>query len=373
MQPLQNIKVVSLEQAVAAPSCTRRMVLAGAEVFKIERPEGDFARLYDTAIAGQSAYFVWLNGGKKSVVLDLRTAQDVAVLRRLIKRCDVLVQNLKPGAMTKLGLDLAQLHAEQPQLISVSIAGFHPSGPGAQRKAYDLLMQAESGLADITGSHHAPGRVGVSVVDLATGMFAYEAILEALLVRGQTGKGEKIDVALFDAVAEWMTVPYLLNKYANAAPARIGLAHPGICPYGVFRAADEVDFVLAIQNEAEWQRLCQQALADQALLDDPRCRDNETRVANRSFVDEHLQAFFDQRSYPQLQICLDEADLAFAPLNRVADLQDHVDFRTEPIRVGDIEVELPVVPGRVKTVGHTVPLLGQHTDEVRQWLESADE
>jgi formyl-CoA transferase len=291
----------------------------------------------------------------------------------LIKRCDVLVQNLKPGAMAKLGLDLAQLHAEQPQLISVSISGFHPSGPGAQRKAYDLLMQAESGLADITGSPHAPGRVGVSVVDLATGMFAYEAILEALLVRGQTGQGEKIDVALFDAVAEWMTVPYLLNKYGPAAPARIGLAHPGICPYGVFQAADEVQFVLSIQNEAEWQRLCRQALADEVLFEDRRCRDNETRVANREFVDGRLQAFFGQRAYSQLQMLLDAADLAFAPLNRVGDLQDHPDFRTEPSWVGDTEINLPVVPGRTKTKGHRVPELGQHTAEVRSWLESTAE
>ena len=372
MQPLDNIKVVSLEQAVAAPLCSRRMVLAGAEVFKIERPEGDFARHYDSTIAGQSAYFVWLNGGKKSVVLDLRVEQDIALLRRLIKRCDVLVQNLKPGAMAKLGLDLAQLHAEQPRLISVSISGFHPSGPGAQRKAYDLLMQAESGLADITGSRHAPGRVGVSVVDLATGMFAYEAILEALLVRAQTGQGEKIDVALFDAVAEWMTVPYLLSKYGPAAPARIGLAHPGICPYGVFRAADEVEFVLSIQNEAEWQRLCQQALADQALLDDPRCSDNEARVANREFVDTRLQDFFRQLPYSQLSERLNAADLAFAPLNRVRDLQNHPDFRTEPSWVGETEIEMPIVPGRHKTSGHRLPALGQHTAEIRRWLESTE-
>jgi itaconate CoA-transferase len=370
MHPLKNIKVVSLEQAVAAPLCSRRLVLAGAEVFKIERPEGDFARYYDTAVAGQSAYFVWLNAGKKSVVLDLSNPTDLKTLRQLINRCDVLIQNLKPGALAKLGVDLAQLHTEQPGLISVSIAGFNPSGPGARRKAYDLLMQAESGLADITGSPHAPGRVGVSVVDLATGMFAYEAILEALLARAQSGIGEMIDVALFDAVAEWMAVPYLLEKYTGAAPARMGLAHPGICPYGVFRSVDDIDFVLSIQNEGEWRRLCEVGLGDQSLLSDPRCVDNETRVAHRTFVDGHLQSSFDSRTYDEIHSALNAADLAFAPVNQVRDLQRHADFHTEDIQVDGKTIALPVVPGRQKTTGHSVPGLGEHTAEVRRWLET---
>lgn len=370
MHPLKNIKVVSLEQAVAAPLCARRLVLAGAEVFKIERPEGDFARYYDTAVAGQSAYFVWLNAGKKSVVLDLSLASDLTTLRQLLERCDVLIQNLKPGALAKLGLDLEQLHAQQPGLISVSIAGFNPSGPGAERKAYDLLMQAESGLADITGSPHAPGRVGVSVVDLATGMFAYEAILEALLARGQSGQGEMIDVALFDVAAEWMAVPYLLEKYTGTAPARMGLAHPGICPYGVFRTIDDIDFVLSIQNEGEWRRLCETGIREEGLLTDARCVDNETRVANRTFVDGHLQSLFGKQAFHEIRQALNAADLAFAPVNRVKDLQHHADFHTEDIQVGADTVALPVVPGRQKTTGHTVPSLGEHTQEVRRWLET---
>ena len=217
--PLQGLRVVAMEQAVAAPLCSRRLALAGAEVIKIERPEGDFARHYDQAVAGESAYFLWLNAGKKSVVLDLTDAQDCARARQLILSADIFVQNLKPGALSRLGLDLPSLHNDHPALISVSIAGFHPSGPGAERKAYDLLMQAESGLADITGSAHAPGRVGVSLVDLSTGMFAYEAVLEALLVRGQTGCGEALNIALFDSVAEWMAVPYLLEQHTGKAPS----------------------------------------------------------------------------------------------------------------------------------------------------------
>ncbi|MEM9623932.1 MAG: CaiB/BaiF CoA-transferase family protein [Pseudomonadota bacterium] len=368
--PLKGIRVVSLEQAVAAPLCSRRLVLAGAEVIKIERPEGDFARFYDTAVAGESSYFVWLNAGKKSVVLDLKHAEDLTRLRRLVLASDVLIQNLKPGALQSLGLNLDTLHEEHPGLISVSISGFHPTGPGAARKAYDLLMQAESGLAAITGSVHEPGRVGVSVVDLSTGMFAYEAVLEALLRRAQTGHGESIDVALFDAVAEWMAVPYLLEQHTGEAPARVGLAHPGICPYGVFSSADEVRFVLSIQNEREWTRLCEVGLQQPELLNDPRCRDNETRVTHRDYVDGTLQHQFGLNSFAELSRRLDRADLAFAPVNPVSALATHSDLRTQVIRVGAQAVPLPVVPGRARVEGLAVPALGEHTADVLNWLDS---
>jgi len=368
--PLHGIRVVSLEQAVAAPLCTRRLVLAGAEVFKIERPEGDFARHYDTAVAGQSAYFVWLNAGKKSLALDLTQSADLKLLGKLLSHADVLVQNLKPGALDKLGLNLELLHQQHPQLISVSIAGFHPDGPGAERKAYDLLMQAEAGLADITGSPHAPGRVGVSLVDLATGMFAYEAVLEALLARASSGHGEHIDVALFDAVSEWMAVPYLLQQHTGVAPARVGLAHPGICPYGVFTSADGVDFVLSIQNEAEWRRLCTVAVAAEDLLEDPRCRDNQTRVTHRALVDNRLAELFGAADYAQLRQRLDRADLAFAPVNTVAQLAGHADLRTQPVDVDGQMVSLPVVPGRMRPEGLRIPAIGEHTQQVREWLES---
>lgn len=348
--------------------CTRRLVLAGAEVIKVERPEGDFARHYDTAVAGQSAYFVWLNAGKKSVVLDLRETQDVERLRKLISMSDVLVQNLKPGAMSKLGLGLDVLHNNNARLISVSVSGFHPDTPGADRKAYDLLMQAESGLASITGSSQEPGRVGVSLVDLATGMYAYEAVLEALLVRAQTGRGEALHVALFDSVADWMAVPHLLYEFTGAAPARVGLAHPGICPYGVFSASDGVDFVLSIQNEREWQRLCAVGVKLPDLTKDERCVDNETRVANRSFVDGEIARVFDSMPYDEIDRQLSEADLAFAPVNTVADLGDHPGFRTAPARVDGETIRLPVVPGRDRPDNLRVPALGEHTDEILKLL-----
>ncbi len=297
---------------------------------------------------------------------------ELALLHTLISRCDVLVQNLKPGVMDKLGLSLEQLHKRFPGLISVSIAGFHPHGPGAARKAYDLLMQAEAGLASITGSAEAPGRVGVSLVDIATGMFAYEAILEALLVRHQTGVGEQIHVSLFDAVAQWMSVPYLLSQYGGAAPQRIGLAHPGICPYGVFVAADGKNFVLSIQNEAEWRRLCEVGVGLPQLLHDKRCINNETRVANRSFVDLTLSDHFATARFIDIESRLNDADLAFAPVNSVADLATHADLRTVDVRLEGAQVSLPVMPGRSANVnaeqGLKVPVLGEHTRSVVAWL-----
>ncbi|XOV81960.1 MAG: CaiB/BaiF CoA transferase family protein [bacterium] len=371
MQPLEGIKVVSLEQAVAAPLCSKRLLLAGAEVFKIERPEGDFARFYDAAVAGESTYFVWLNGGKKSVVFDLRAADERALLQTLIRRCDVLVQNLKPGALEKLGLGLEALHAADPQLISVSITGFHPDGPGARRKAYDLLMQAEAGLASITGSPDAPGRVGVSIVDMTAGMFAYEAVLEALLVRRVSGVGERINVSLFDAVAQCMSVPYLLARYGGGPPGRVGLAHPGICPYGVFRSADQIAFVLSVQNEAEWQRLCQLDLSLHALARDSRCKNNETRVVHRTFVDATLQAYFADTTYAALASRLDAADVAFAPLHNVSEFAEHADLRTISMPVHGERIDLPVVPGRASNAAagdHLLPEIGEHTADVVKWL-----
>ncbi len=369
-QPLAGLKVVSLEQAAAAPLCTRRLALGGAEVFKVERPEGDFARGYDGAVFGESSYFVWLNAGKKSVVLDLATPAGRERLAQLVSRADVLVQNLKPGALARLGLSLEALHEAHPALISVSITGFHPDGPGRERKAYDLLMQAESGLAAITGSVHEPGRVGVSIVDAATGMYAYEAILEALLVRGRTGRGQALQIALFDAVADLLTVPYLLERYGGEAPARVGLAHPGICPYGVFESRDGQAFVLSIQNEREWRRLCEIGLDTPALAEDARCVDNPTRVANRAFVDGAVQASFGARRYAAIDAALTAADLAYAPVNSLAALRGHPDLRVTNVQVGDETVALPAVPGLDKPRNLAVPALGEHTASVIAWLDS---
>ena len=363
------IKIVSLEQAVAAPLTTRRFAQAGAEVIKIERPEGDFARYYDSVVFGESSYFAWLNAGKKSVVLDLAEDHDFEVLQKLIDRSDILVQNLKPGALQKLGFELDEYHRNRPEFISLSISGFHPEGPGRGRKAYDLLMQAESGLSSITGSPAEPGRVGVSMVDLATGMYGYQALLEALLNQRLTGAGKQIDISLFDAVAEWLAVPYLLDRYGHKAPERIGLAHPGICPYGVFLSADGQPFILSIQNEREWGRLIGQVIIERDLLEDPRCLTNEVRVENRRYVDDKIGGELKKLLYSEIENRFSRADLAQAPLMEIQDLKEHLDFRTYPALIGNNTFELPMTPGNDYASGQKVPELGEHTKAVIGSLE----
>ena len=258
-RPLEGLLVVAIEQAVAAPFCTARLADAGARVIKIERPEGDFARGYDDVAAGQSSYFVWLNRGKESLVVDLASDTGKATLRDLLARADVLVQNLKPGALARLGFGPDELRYAHPRLVCCSISGYGEAGPLAERKAYDLLVQAESGLSSITGGPEAPARVGISIVDIATGATAHAAILEALLGRGITGEGADIRVSMFDVMADWLTVP-LLHQEAGEAPRRIGLAHPSIAPYGVFATRDGREILISIQSDREWTKFCTEFL-----------------------------------------------------------------------------------------------------------------
>lgn len=366
---LRDLRVVALEQAVAAPLCSRRLAQAGADVVKIERPEGDFARFYDTAVRGESAYFVWLNYGKRSIVLDFRTTEGLTNLKALIGSADVFIQNLKPGALARAGVDLQALREANPRLITCTVAGYGSTGPSANKKAYDLLIQAETGLSAITGSPHAPGRVGVSVCDIATGMFAYEAILGALLQRAATERGEAIEVTLFDAMAEWMAVPYLLERYGGTAPQRVGLAHPGIAPYGVFRSADDVAFVLAIQNEREWKSLCEGVLKDADFATAPRSSSNQLRVTNRDFVDGTVQTAVGKLVYEPLSALLTTADIAHAPVNEVGALKGHPDFATDPVLVNGAKVELPRTPGHASgPATPSVPTLGEHTAAVLREL-----
>src|SRR6478672_7594374 len=289
--PLSGLLVVALEQAVAAPMCTCRLADAGARVIKIERPEGDFARGYDklakprkgasqqedkpdAVSPGESAYFVWHNRGKESLVLDLACDDDKAVLAAILAKADVFVQNLKPGAIGKLGFPLDELRRSHPRLIICSISGYGEDGPYAARKAYDMLIQAESGLASLTGSADAPARVGVSVCDIAAGMNAYEAILEALIARTRTGDGAAI--SMFDAMADWMAVP-LLQYEGGQPPRRMGLAHTSIAPYGVFKTADGADILISIQSDREWRVLAERVLGDRTLAADPDFATNVER------------------------------------------------------------------------------------------------
>src|ERR1044071_680687 len=250
--PLEGILVVSLEQAVAAPTCACRLADAGARVIKIERPEGDFARGYDALAKGQSTYFVWLNRGKESLILDLTKADDKVLLEAMLGKADVFIQNLKPGAVAKLGFAVERLRNDYPRLIVCSVSGYGDTGPYAQRKAYDMLIQAEAGVASVTGGPEAPARGGGSVCDIGAGMNAYEAVLEALIKRGRTGAGTAISVSMFDAMADWMTVP-LLQHEGGSPPRRIGLAHTSISPYGVFKTRDGADILISIQSDREWR------------------------------------------------------------------------------------------------------------------------
>jgi itaconate CoA-transferase len=333
MLPLEGITVIAVEQAVAAPFCSSRLADAGAHVIKVERPEGDFARGYDAVAKGQSSYFVWLNRGKDSVVIDLATKEGRASLEALIAGADVLLQNLKPGSMDKLGFTRERLRKDYPKLICCTITGYGDDGPYAHRKAYDMLIQAESGLASITGGPEGPSRVGMSVVDVSTGATAHAAILEALFARTRTGKGADIRISMFDVMADWLAVP-LLNAEAGKPPQRMALAHPSIAPYGAFRSGDGKDILISIQSEREWKKLCAVVLGQPDLPDDPRLANVVERVRNRELTDKIVGESFAALSRDELLKRLAEADIAFAEVNTMADLARHPHLRR-------IEVETP--------------------------------
>ena len=365
--PLEGLLVVSVEQAVAAPQCTCRLADAGARVIKIERPEGDFARGYDHIVHGESAHFVWLNRGKESVVLDLGKADDKAVLEALLAKADVFVQNLKPGALAKLGFAIPRLRKDYPRLICCSISGYGESGPYAQRKAYDLLIQAESGLSSVTGGPEGPARVGVSVVDIAAGLNAYEAILEALLARARNNEGADISVSMFDAMAEWMTIP-LLNEEGGNPFKRVGLAHPTISPYGVFKTRDGADILIAIQNDREWRVLADKVLGNAGLADDPKFATVPKRLAHRVETDAHVAKAFAAVDVAALMKKLEAADIAFARVNDTALLGKHPHLRRIAVDAPSGPVSLPAPAwrqaGEQRRYG-AVPSLGEHTEKVK--------
>lgn len=366
---LNGTLVVSIEQAVAAPYCTSRLADSGAEVIKIEREDGDFARGYDDVVHGESAYFVWLNRGKKSVVLNLKADADRACVHRMLEHADVFVQNLSPGAAERLGFASAGLRERFPRLITCDISGYGETGEYADMKAYDLIVQCETGLASITGSPDGPGRVGVSVCDIACGMYAHAAIVEALLNRERTGVGASLKVSLFSALADWMTVPLLHQDYGGAAPARVGLNHPSIAPYGVYPAGDGCEFIISIQNEREWQRLCTDVLEQAELASDARFSDNTRRCEHRAELDAAIHARFDYLPSDEISRRMRNAKIAFGAVNSVADLSTHPQLRRMKVAspTGDIDTVAPPVT----TVGESaqpgpVPALGAHTEEIRR-------
>jgi formyl-CoA transferase len=366
--PLSGLLVVSVEQAVAAPQCTCRLADAGARVIKVERPEGDFAREYDHIVHGESANFVWLNRGKESVVCDLSRPEDKTLLEAMLSKADVFVQNLKPGALAKLGFAVARLRRDHPRLICCSISGYGETGPYALRKAYDLLIQAESGVSSVTGGPEAPARVGVSIVDIAAGLNAYQAILEALIARGRTGEGAEISVSMFDGMAEWMTVP-LLHHEGGQPFKRIGLAHAGIAPYGVFQTRDGADILIAIQNDREWRVLAEKVLGDAALGRDTRFATNPQRVANRGETDALVAAVFARHDVEPLVRLLQAADIAFARVTDCELLTRHPHLRRITVDAPSGPVSTPAPAplwaGAPRRYG-AIPALGTHTEAVRR-------
>jgi itaconate CoA-transferase len=358
--------VVSVEQAVAAPFATRQLADLGARVVKVERPgTGDFARNYDASVKGLASYFVWLNRGKQSLSLDLKSSAGRSVLTRLIERADVFVQNLAPGASARMGLSAAALRARDQRLIVCDVSGYAPDGPMGHRRAYDLLIQCETGVLSVTGTPEAPAKAGISIADIAGGMYAFSSILAALYARERTGAGAALQVSLFEALTEWMSQP----MYTGTPPARTGTSHATIAPYGAFRTGGGGSVQLGVQNDREWRRLCTQVLGRPALADDPRFVTNTARVAARTELHAEIEDALSLYSPDQVLARLDTAQIANGKLNTVGDLLDHpqlehrwaeVDSPAGPLRA----LPPPVSIGGAVPVLGDIPAVGEHTDEI---------
>ncbi|RED48520.1 CaiB/BaiF CoA transferase family protein [Aestuariispira insulae] len=365
-KPLDDILVVSLEQAVAAPVCTARLAAAGARVIKVERKGGDFARYYDSHVKGECTYFVWANRGKESICLDLKEDDDRAVMLAMLARADVFVENLAQGAAERLGLGPESLQAINPRLITVSISGYGDHGDYAEMRAYDMLVQAESGLSSISGG----GRIGVSIADILTGINANGAILEALHQRAKTERGSHIAVSLFDSMADLMAIPLLQTEYSGLAPQYGGMRHPSIVPYGSYPTRSGPDVVIAIQNEREWQRLCEEILERSDLVTDPRSRDNKSRTTNREFIEGVITEFTTGIDYGPLTQRLKEAKIAYGAVNPVEAVLDHPALRRAQVTLpGNKTADLPAPPAHTDWHGEdlgTVPRLDQQGSAIRK-------
>jgi itaconate CoA-transferase len=369
---LDGITVVALEQAVAAPFATRQFADLGARIIKIERPEvGDFARAYDENVHGMSAYFVWLNRGKQSLTLDLKHPAAAAIMQRLLTGADVFIQNLAPGAAERLGLGWAALSKPYPRLIVCDISGYGDAGPYRDKKAYDLLIQSEAGLLSITGTPEQPSKVGASIADICTGMYAYSGVLSALLQRGRTGKGSRVEVAMFEALCEWMLQPLLYAHYAARPIPRTGADHASIVPYGRFTAADGKDVMMGIQNEREWAVFCDKVLGRPELARDARFDSNTRRLQNRVPLLAIVREVFGSLSAEALVARLDAAGIANARMNAMSEVWDHPQLRargrwTETgSPVGAIPIlRPPATHSDFSAAPGEVPAVGSHTDAI---------
>lgn len=370
--PLDGITIVGLEQAVAAPFATRQLADLGARVIKIERDVGDFAREYDHTVRGMSSYFVWLNRGKESVVLDLKSPDDLATLDGILARADVFVQNLAPGAASRLGLGGPELLVRYPSLIHTSISGYGDSGPYRDKKAYDLLIQCESGFLSVTGTQDHPAKAGISIADVAAGMYAFSGILAALYQRERTGKGEVIQISMLDAMGEWMSQPYFYDEYGGSPPMRSGTEHASIAPYGPVEVRDGTVF-LGIQNEREWASFCTLVLLKDELGVDTRFSTNAKRVANRGALHDEINTVFSTLTSQDALERLERAGIANAALRTMSDFSAHPQlaarnrWRDVESSRGPVRSLLPpiIASGWEARMGG-VPDLGQHTDAIRR-------
>ena len=369
MRPLDGITVVALEQAVAAPFATRQLADLGARIIKIERPgEGDFARAYDENVRGMSAYFVWLNRAKQSLTLDLKHSAGRDIMARLLAKADVFIQNLAPGATQRLGLSFAELAPAHPRLIVCDISGYGDSGPYRDKKAYDLLIQSEAGMLSITGTPEQPSKVGASIADICTGMYAYSGILTALLQRGRTGKGSRVEVAMFEALCEWMMQPLLYAHFTGKRIQRSGADHVSIVPYGRFTARDGKDVMMGIQNEREWAQFCEKVLRRPELARDPRFDSNSRRLASRDELLAIVREAFATMTAAELVERLDQASIANARMNEMDEVWAHAQL---PARKRWTEMGSPVgaIPVLRPPATHSdfepeigaVPAVGEHT------------
>jgi itaconate CoA-transferase len=368
--PLAGITVVSVEQAVAAPFATRQLADLGARVIKVERPgTGDFARDYDATVKGLASYFVWLNRGKQSLRLDIKSPGGRSVLTSLISRADVFIQNLAPGAAARLGLSAGLLRADHDRLIVCDVSGYSADGPFGDRRAYDLLIQAETGLLSVTGTEEAPAKAGISVADIAGGMYAFSSILTALYARERTGSGAALAVSLFESLTEWMSQPLYYAMYTGVPSARTGTSHATIAPYGAFQTGGGGRVQFSIQNDREWHRLCEQVLGQPELADDPRFATNEARVAARADLDREIEAVLSRHSVAEVVAMLDAAQIANAQLKSVGDVLAHPQLEHRWTEVGSPAGPIRALPPPISTGGAApvlgpVPAIGEHTDAI---------
>lgn len=371
---LKGILVVSIEQAVAAPYLSSRLADAGARVIKVERPEGDFARHYDTLVNGDSAYFVWLNRGKESISLNLKNYEDLNILKNIIKKADILIQNLAPGAFERLGLNLKELRDEFPKLITCSITGFGEKGPLMKQKAYDMLIQAETGLTDLTGVpennlEKGRARVGVSVCDISAGMTALNAVLQALIGRYKTGKGRHISVSLFSSLSDWMNVPYLQYVYSKKEPERCGIRHPTITPYASFECGDKLEILIGIQNEREWVKFCKFVLEDEEIAFDDRFKSNNLRVKNTIKLEKIINEKFQKLKRSEVVHKCDLGGIAYGRISNIDQFTNHPQNQFIKVQAPNGSVKM-IAPGAEHNGKHLfakkVPKLNENGEELKK-------